>query len=404
MTYSIYVPDIGKITYCRDYQLLAYHQLKKKISKQYNYDNNGYKFKLILDDKYDIAKLVKIDGSIVGYIGLYEMLLVYLKDKINLKFSFKRVLDELYTYRFLSDRNNSLLRNIIDSPEKLNYVLDSTFIVKSDKFKDSEVKKHISNRIPVYYGKVKDSYYNEIKFNNLLGGMTSNRLEILDRLNPIYVVCGPMMTLDRELDFCGIHCCGLNFETKTTKDYTKYISKDGKELKNIAELECRLRDTVRSIFVASQHFHKGIIHELRIPYIGLGCYLSGISNFMIKDWIKRLFFRLLKEETNKNKNITVVICNPDQSFNKTILDIEDEYENNNYFNFDNNLFKLGLVRTSWVNAWDSHSFIGNGGNQDASIDGWFVSGFGPNNKIENGSYLHNIVLFSENKKKILSIN
>ena len=68
------------------------------------------------------------------------------------------------------------------------------------------------------------------------------------------------------------------------------------------------------------------------------------------------------------------------------------------------MFKLGIIRTSWVNAWDSHSFIGNGGSQDASIDGWFVSGLGQNNKIENASYLHNIVLFSEYKNKILSIN
>jgi len=404
MTYSIYVLDIGKITYCRDYQLFAYHQLIKGFSKEYNYDSNGYKFKLILDDKYDIAILVKDDGCIVGYIGLYERLLVYLKDRVNLKFSFKKILDELYTYKFLSFNNDTLLRNIIDSPEKINYLLDSTFIVKSDRYKDSDIKEHLSKRIPVYYGEVKDSYYNELKFNNLLGGITANRLEIMDRFNPIYVVCGPMMTLNRELDFCGIHCWGLNFETKTTRDYIRYISEDGSKLMNIEELEWRLSDTIKSIFVASKNFHKGKYHELRIPYIGLGCYLSGISNFMIKDLIKRLFFRLLKEETNSNRNINVVICNPEQSFNKTILDIEDKYEDNNYFNFDNNLFKLSIVRTSWVNAWDSHSFIGNGGSQDNSIDGWFVSGLCPNNKIENASYLHNIVLFSEYKNKILSIN
>lgn len=404
MTYSIYVLDIGKITYCRDYQLYAYQQLKKNGSKEYNYDTDDYKFKLILDDNYDVATLIRDDGSIGGYIGLYEMLLVYLKDRVNLKFSFKTILDKLYTYKFLSFSNDTLLRNILDNPEKLNYVLDSTFIVKSDRYKDSDVKKHISNRIPVYYGKVKDSYYNEIEFNNLLDGITSNRLKLLDSLNPIYVVCGPMMSLNRELDFCGIHCWGLNFETKTTRDYNRYISKDGSKLINIDELEWRLRDTIRSIFVASQNFHKGNYHILRIPYIGLGCYLSGINNFMIRDLIKRLFFRLLKEETNKNKNIHVVICNPDQSFNKTILDIEDEYKNNNYFNFDKDLFKLDLVRTSWVNAWDSHSFIGNGGSRDASIDGWFVSGLGPNNEIGNASYLHNIVLFSEYKNKILSIN
>eukprot|EP00951_Prasinocladus_malaysianus_P050416 scaffold680265_cov62-Prasinocladus_malaysianus.AAC.1 len=42
-----------------------------------------------------------------------------------------------------------------------------------------------------------------------------------------------------------------------------------------------------------------------------------------------------------------------------------------------------------VNAWDSHSLIGNGGSQDASVDGWLVSGCGANKAFRNTSYLHN---------------
>ena len=58
------------------------------------------------------------------------------------------------------------------------------------------------------------------------------------------------------------------------------------------------------------------------------------------------------------------------------------------------------IRTTWVNAWDSHSFIGNGGNLDNSIDGWFVGGTNINTEIENGSFLHNYIIFSQHKKII----
>ena len=98
--------------------------------------------------------------------------------------------------------------------------------------------------------------------------------------------------------------------------------------------------------------------------------------------------------------INVVICNPDQSFNLEILRIEDNYESNNYFEYSNNLFELLPIRTTWVNAWDSHSFIGNGGNLDNSIDGWFVGGTNINTEIENGSFLHNYIIFSQHKKII----
>lgn len=43
-----------------------------------------------------------------------------------------------------------------------------------------------------------------------------------------------------------------------------------------------------------------------------------------------------------------------------------------------------------LNAWDSVSFIGNGGMEDRTIDGFMVAGYGPNKgSLRNASYLHN---------------
>ena len=42
-----------------------------------------------------------------------------------------------------------------------------------------------------------------------------------------------------------------------------------------------------------------------------------------------------------------------------------------------------------VNAWDSHSYIGNGGAGDPTIDGFMVAGTGPGRRLRNSSYLQN---------------
>jgi hypothetical protein len=34
--------------------------------------------------------------------------------------------------------------------------------------------------------------------------------------------------------------------------------------------------------------------------------------------------------------------------------------------------------------------MGNGGARDSSVDGWMVSGSGPNRALRNSSYLHNL--------------
>ena len=48
--------------------------------------------------------------------------------------------------------------------------------------------------------------------------------------------------------------------------------------------------------------------------------------------------------------------------------------------------------TILVNAWDSISYIGNGGIMDPTIDGFLVAGKGPGNAVPNSSYLHNVFL------------
>ena len=86
--------------------------------------------------------------------------------------------------------------------------------------------------------------------------------------------------------------------------------------------------------------------------------------------------------SKKFPDIRVILC-----FNKQF--------DSRSFAQETNLFKVNEgVDTSWVNAWDSNSFIGNGGESDPTIDGKFVAAVG-DNKYLNASYLHNSVVFSK---------
>ena len=164
MTIQIYLIDEGKISWCRDYQLLAYNELLKNKESILNYNNNGYTFKLLLDNHFNIAILVKEDNSIGGYLGLYDNILNYLKNKIILPINNSELLcdvEGLYIYKFLSDKNHKLVLSVADDPIRLNYLVDHTFIVKPSKYTNAEINNHLSNRIPIYYGKQMKKFYRE---------------------------------------------------------------------------------------------------------------------------------------------------------------------------------------------------------------------------------------------------
>ena len=68
-----------------------------------------------------------------------------------------------------------------------------------------------------------------------------------------------------ENKFCAVHAWGLNFETKNTTDYRYFITECGTNFKNRTEIINKLNDIIHCIFKASNTFHKGKYHQLRIP-------------------------------------------------------------------------------------------------------------------------------------------
>ena len=193
MTIQIYVRSLGKITWCRDYQLQAYYDLIKDNNDQINYNKNGCNFSLIKDNYFNIAILIREDNTISGYIGEWDNLFIYLKNKIILSIDFMNILDEkdgLYNFKFLSSKNKQLLEKILNDPTRLNYLIDSLFILKSINIMKKKYK-NILIVVYLHYGKTMKKLYRESKYIEISGVTTEKNLEILDKkISPVYCVCG----------------------------------------------------------------------------------------------------------------------------------------------------------------------------------------------------------------------
>lgn len=113
-----------------------------------------------------------------------------------------------------------------------------------------------------------------------------------------------------------------------------------------------------------------------MPLLGQGQYLSYIPK---SERIKAntIFF----EEISKIDIIIVIPC-------KKIIS-KQHYEKYKDLIEIGNIFTPRNGKYGIVNAWDSNSFIGNGGSKDPTIDGWFVAGYGSNKNLINSSILHN---------------
>jgi hypothetical protein len=90
---------------------------------------------------------------------------------------------------------------------------------------------------------------------------------------------------------------------------------------------------------------------------------------------------------NNSDNKIIKFCQYDTKDNFLLMGQQTDIE------YQQDLLKVEMsdmsdnVLTIIVNAWDSHSFIGNGGSRDNSIDGKIVAGI--NGSIECAAYSQN---------------
>lgn len=165
---------------------------------------------------------------------------------------------------------------------------------------------------------------------------------------------------------------------------------------------------------------------VNVPMVGLGSSLKAVQHEGDKEYAKKVFFaeilRVMKEEryssklwlrvclrddystpdTQKlNKLPRVMVENRSDIFHLPLASVgglsTDIFHNTKFGHKTQFKVKAPHLRQHsqlpplqcLVNAWNSRSWIGNGGTKDNTLDGKLVSGAGDGSKLPNTSYLHN---------------
>merc|ERR1719174_2865298 len=303
----------------------------------------------------------------------------------------------VYKFEFLKGKGNTpngimphedFVRSEFCNLEHFKILREQTFVMTSKQYDRKLVQTSLAMRYPVYFGipalvdfGLRSNYYHKERVKEVLG------YDLLTRITPDglesvrYVIAGrvrinPGMNKTRLKNICVVHAWGCNFEKRTTWDY-KYIHKASPDE---AVFRKRYREKTlemfRMICEAAQNLG---CKTIRIPAIGAGQYTNALPN--------------------KRKRLV------DIDFLKCLEQVQREYPGvqiSRRFPFNpsdpaTNLFqKIKQDNTCLVNAWDSRSFIGNGGSEDKTIDGWMVTGV-DNGKTSgnNTAFLHNVFFMPE---------
>lgn len=199
------------------------------------------------------------------------------------------------------------------------------------------------------------------------------------------------------------HVLGVNLESKTSADYMNMYVNGLFDLERYTE---RVREMARicvAAAVASVEASGRLFDTtdrqlvLRVPAIGLGAYARHYGGPLGSN--ARLLFEAFRDAALAEPRVRVLFCIFEDSLREKFDEMRaataqagnvmDKAEKN-LFEIENEKVIHGPV--CLVNAWDSLSFIGNGGSRDPTIDGFIVSDC-RNENMRNACYLHNPFFF-----------
>ena len=292
----------------------------------------------------------------------------------------------IYNFPFFDgkSRTEELVRQTLFRDDYYNKMKEScVWVAASTPAYKKQIVESLIHRFPVYMGKKLLSWMNSDK---MLKHFPYLRNESDDANHIIYTLGSfvpSYQTGSDNIRLIGmLHTWGVNFEKDESPDYKKMVH-DG--IVDRDGYRQRVRDMFSTIFKASRKLRFKGRYELRIPALGLGAYLSGLKSENEKNKCKNIFMEELLSASMKmnDGNGTVYFCDLNR----------DNYSrlpsNNTVVKYKNDLLKITNTDPDViiVNAWDSHSFIGNGGSRDNTIDG--MIGAGINRYIECAAYAQN---------------
>lgn len=295
------------------------------------------------------------------------------------------VLEEMlsiYTYPFLSDASKEACVLAIKKhlPEK-------TFLIRSNpKASDAEIKTSLLYRYPVYYGKPIYSAFKSEEVERIMG-ISLGGVRLFP--NARYGICGPLATTAKEVGpLWALHVWGVNLESPDTQDYKTF------GLHGMPWYRGRCNELYNTVVKAGAEVCRrtGALVQIRIPMIGQGQFLKMAGEHENECRMVHMISLHHAWKKHRVNGLSLVICDYSDVMPSEFREqLASQRETTAYVSVEKDLFdvKKGPHTTLLVNAWDPLSFIGNGGLNDSTLDGFFVAGFGPGEKLPNSAYTHN---------------
>jgi hypothetical protein len=266
------------------------------------------------------------------------------------------------------------------------------------------IRDSLHYRVPVYFGEDRTDMFSEKRLKQVAGYTLA---EAHKRLDPMvrYTVVGRVLATSATVKkpswaYCA-HPWSVNFESPDTTDYAMY-TKGGRILRD--PYEAVVRDMALMIAEAGLHakIDSGATSvDMLVPMIGLGAFMSAITSKADQAWALEVYLRALSDMTRFERFDGVNVGLYDFEGRITAAQVKnhehDRFQihrgnkNGDMFAAAGRLFKTSPCMCV-VNAYDSLSFVGNGGSSDPTVDGMLIAGSVSGGKWSNSSYTHNSFL------------
>jgi ribA/ribD-fused uncharacterized protein len=316
----------------------------------------------------------------------------------------------LYTFPFFNKdaRNEELCRLALQDDRYHKDIAKSMRVILPPSSSASEagspeqdtLRESLLHRIPVYFGSIKRSLFHDSKFKKLTGYTAKQAMDRID-LSVRYALCGRVLASSAAVAkpkyaYVG-HAWGINFETKKTADYARFIVPSTGRIRR--DLYEKTQDDMCAMIVQCA------VHamtdagaasvELLVSSIGMGAFMTSITDESDRDWAMHALVRSLSTQARKTTTAHPGVNVRFYSERAAVHRAATEHEHfrivgGDIFRDAGNYLKHKPC-VCVINSWDPVSFVGNGGDRDATIDGMIASGLGDGAAFANTCYLHNVM-------------
>lgn len=288
----------------------------------------------------------------------------------------------IYTEPILQKRVERLCRITWDDSQKRSHIQENARLWILSGY-NTQVHSSLAYRYPVYIGNPLPEYWHEQKMRDVLG-YTSHQVQAAHKNNRArYIISAPAWTKHGWLTV--LHTWGVNLESEDTEDYGRFVQHGSLRRTKYAR-------TVQKICYGLGYTATKLgINTLHLPLIGLGAFLSALYDSEDVAFCFATFGKALHNTASRFPKLQINVYMQ----HKPHFPVETRPQPKNLRFVNRSLFNLKppFHRQALVNAWDSHSFVGNGGVFDASVDGFWVSG--RKNPLKNTSFLHHPYLIPQ---------